>query len=301
MGNMTHVLNYNNTEIRAAGERLNMTDMWKAAGADPSRKPAEWLRSADAVRFIEFLAETMGIEVGNSQLQLVKVSKGGRGIGGSTAAHWQIGLAYAKYLSPEFHMWCNTVVRERMEGRGVAVPEVGELARRTDGIVRTTIHKVTGIERAVEGIGTVMRLMSDAVTDQDSRIGQIERALLDTADIVKTLVVANDPRVAALSRVSQKELLEKAKVPSKGRSSINRRFAYHLPRYAISNGVLPDRCPHSGTLLYPRDLADRFMKEKGSGWVRDHMAKVFGQGVLQFPDRRSGPPQPEGVGEGLST
>ncbi|WP_127089060.1 KilA-N domain-containing protein [Aquabacter cavernae] len=35
-----------------------------------------------------------------------------RGKGGGTYAHWQIGLAYAKYLSPEFHMWRNTAVRE---------------------------------------------------------------------------------------------------------------------------------------------------------------------------------------------
>jgi hypothetical protein len=42
-----------------------------------------------------------------------------RGKGGGTFAHWQIGLAYAKYLSPEFHMWCNEVVRERMEARSV--------------------------------------------------------------------------------------------------------------------------------------------------------------------------------------
>jgi hypothetical protein len=33
-------------------------------------------------------------------------------------------LAYAKYLSPEFHMWCNTVVRDRMEGRLVATEEL---------------------------------------------------------------------------------------------------------------------------------------------------------------------------------
>jgi hypothetical protein len=31
----------------------------------------------------------------------------------ATRAHWQIGLAYAKSLSPKFHLWCNTVVRER--------------------------------------------------------------------------------------------------------------------------------------------------------------------------------------------
>lgn len=36
-----------------------------------------------------------------------------RGVNGVTFAHWQIAMAYAKYLSPEFHVWCSTVVRER--------------------------------------------------------------------------------------------------------------------------------------------------------------------------------------------
>lgn len=35
------------------------------------------------------------------------------GRGGGTWAHWHIAMAYAKFLSNEFHMWANTVVRER--------------------------------------------------------------------------------------------------------------------------------------------------------------------------------------------
>ena len=34
---------------------------------------------------------------------------------GSTYAHWQIALAYAKYLDPELHIWCNEVVVDRFE------------------------------------------------------------------------------------------------------------------------------------------------------------------------------------------
>lgn len=44
----------------------------------------------------------------------IETTRGGRAPG--TWAHWQIALAYAKYLSPEFHIWCNTVVRDRMNG-----------------------------------------------------------------------------------------------------------------------------------------------------------------------------------------
>ena len=45
----------------------------------------------------------------------------------NTWAHWQIGLAYAKYLSPEFHMWCNEVIRDRMEGKSLPVQATSTL------------------------------------------------------------------------------------------------------------------------------------------------------------------------------
>ncbi|PJI56021.1 hypothetical protein CTI14_00375 [Methylobacterium radiotolerans] len=48
-------------------------------------------------------------------------------------------------------MWCNTAVRERMEGRSAhAIPgEIAGLIERTDGICRMMIGKVTGIEKAL--------------------------------------------------------------------------------------------------------------------------------------------------------
>jgi hypothetical protein len=107
-------LDFNGTIIRDHAEMLCMTDMWKAAGSDASRQPSNWLASADAERFIGFLSEIL--IPGNSGNELVKTVRGGRNPG--TWAHWQVGFAYAKYLSPEFHKWCNDVVRERMEGRG---------------------------------------------------------------------------------------------------------------------------------------------------------------------------------------
>lgn len=140
---------FNGVQIHDRKDDLCLTDMWKAQGSDPARKPSEWLRQEGAARFIEFLAESMGCaEVGKSHFGLVKVQKGGSERG-ATFAHWQIGLAYAKYLSPEFHMWCNTVVRERMEGKPTPAPFVidetqknaiggivkGILAKQLDGII----------------------------------------------------------------------------------------------------------------------------------------------------------------------
>src|SRR5690606_20782518 len=67
-------------------------------------------------------------------------------------------LAYAKYLSPEFHMWCNQVVRERMEvvhASGIS-PVTLEQIERSFGIMRQLIHKVTEMEKALPGIAAQM-------------------------------------------------------------------------------------------------------------------------------------------------
>lgn len=113
MERISKALIYKGEIVNARSEMLSLTDMWKAVKGDETRRPADWLASVDAKRFIDVVAETTDAE--NSGIALVETKKGGKAQG--TWAHWQIGLAYAKYLSPEFHVWCNTVVRDHMEGR----------------------------------------------------------------------------------------------------------------------------------------------------------------------------------------
>jgi len=96
---------------------LSLTDMWKASGGPSGRGPSDWLALASAKEFVAHV----DLIAGNPGNELVHVVRGGKRP--RTEAHWQIGLAYAKYLSPAFHMWCNTVVRERMEHKAVAVFE----------------------------------------------------------------------------------------------------------------------------------------------------------------------------------
>ena len=142
---------FNGVEIHDRNEMLCLTDMWRAAGAVEAKRPSNWTRKEGA-EFIEHVSLILNVPHGHIQTQ-----RGGSGAGrGATFAHWQIGLAYAKYLSPEFHMWCNTVVRERMEGPALRreahlPPEVLEMIRRDDGISRMLAHKVTEQGRAVPG------------------------------------------------------------------------------------------------------------------------------------------------------
>lgn len=151
---------YNGVTIAARSEKLSLTDMWKSAGSPVNREPWNWARF-EGKAFIE--AVSLSHNLSEAQVMVTK-----KGKGGSTFAHWQIGLAYAKYLSPEFHMWCNSVVRERMEGKSVSFatlpPEVMELIRRDDGISRMLAHKVTGIETTVQTLANAIAAIASVVS-----------------------------------------------------------------------------------------------------------------------------------------
>lgn len=106
---MSDLIHPSGAVVHMTGERLSLTDMWRAAGCPENREPFNWSRFEGA-RFIEVIAQLHNL----SEAQVLEAKKGRNG---GTWAHWQIGIAYAQYLSPEFHAWCNSVVRERMEGR----------------------------------------------------------------------------------------------------------------------------------------------------------------------------------------
>jgi len=256
------VLVYEGEVINARDEMLSLTDMWRAGKAPNNKGPYEWTRK-EGSSFIEAVALAHNTPEG-------RIISTKRGKGGSTFAHWQIALAYAKYLSPEFHMWCNTVVRERMEGRSIqtdAIPaDILEMIRRTDGISRMLSHKVTEIEKSIPLI-----------------VGKTVEA-----------AIASDARRAVLDYVSVRQLLVEAGAESKGRRSLNRRVGYRLGLLAREDGGAR-KCPHTGVWLYPRALADKFMRDEGAAMVKSHNDAARGQGVLKLvrpksPDERDPAP-----------
>ena len=97
------------TTIRDHDQSLCLTDMWKAAGSPNNKDPNSWMRTEAARLFVEHVSNL------NPANGRVIESKPGKG--GGTWAHWHVGFAYAKYLSPAFHVWCNEIVRAVMEGR----------------------------------------------------------------------------------------------------------------------------------------------------------------------------------------
>lgn len=90
-------------------ERVNLTDLWKISGSQKKDEPDRWYRLDSSKDFISVVATNLKTpEMG------VWISK--RGNGGGTFSHWQIALAYAKWISPEFHMEVNTIFMQYQNG-----------------------------------------------------------------------------------------------------------------------------------------------------------------------------------------
>lgn len=235
---------YNGEIITQRDERISLTDMWKASGADLARAPAEWLRSADAQRFVEFLAEAHNM--GNSHVIAVK-----RGKGGGTFGHWQVGLAYAKYLSPEFHVWCNTVVRERMEGR-------------------PAVSHVVLDESMKSAIGGIVKSVTGAI-------------VRDAMEVILPRLLEADPRAAATEFMPALDVLVEKGVPSRHRRAFSQKVSGRLRRYSTSHGHPMRISRPPSRYMFHVDAISGWMREEGTSMIASHVAALAGQGALQFP------------------
>lgn len=244
-------LSYNGSLIHSREEMLSLTDMWKAAGAQESKDPKYWRRQDAAAAFTEALALAENVSVDH----LFRI---GRGRGASTFAHWQVALAYAKYLSPEFHMWCNTVVRERMEGKSVSTaslsPEVLEMIRRADGVSRATIHKVTGIESTVQALAAAVSAIASVVQPP---AGAIHRTGKTAGQIWRD---HGFPRMRVTSWFSNRLCEMGCQIDGCGRGEL---------------GL------HTAKLFDP-DKADLWLRNGGRKLVEDYITQRRGQKVLRL-------------------
>lgn len=151
-GSMNDRLYFKGALIRDDAEFLCLTDMWRAAKAAEQKRPGKWLETEGARDFAAYLSET--IPPADS---LVRATEGRNG---ATWAHWQLAMAYAKYLSPEFHAWCNDVVRKVMAGESVTAPTSMDTAAIVASVIEGLAPVLTAIANAIRdfGIATASRL-----------------------------------------------------------------------------------------------------------------------------------------------
>jgi hypothetical protein len=87
---------------------MNLTNMWKAAGSKNAQRPAHFIELPSTQNFLISLENKLSIGLSDTWKTVM-------GRYGGMYAHYQIVLAFAQYLSPEFHIWCKEVVKERWE------------------------------------------------------------------------------------------------------------------------------------------------------------------------------------------
>jgi hypothetical protein len=89
---------------RDADQLVNLAQMWEAAGRPANKDPSTWRRKAGA-SFVRDLASELKAPAG----LIYWAARGRLPKGGIPQiwAHWQIALAYAKYLSNELHRFVN--------------------------------------------------------------------------------------------------------------------------------------------------------------------------------------------------
>jgi len=104
---------YNNVEIRCRQDSFYcLTDMWIATGSNPNKRPVDWLGQLQTKEFIKTLEDNNFHEVTHSHY--VESVRGTKDAG--TWAHYQIAIAYAKYLDPGFHIYVNEVFKRYKTG-----------------------------------------------------------------------------------------------------------------------------------------------------------------------------------------
>lgn len=79
---------------------VNLNQLWKAAGSPKRRDPKRWLDLDSSELFISALERKLNAKLGD----ILRVAYGR---GGETWGHWQIAMAYAKYLDPDLHIQVN--------------------------------------------------------------------------------------------------------------------------------------------------------------------------------------------------
>lgn len=160
-GGISTSLIYNGLAIRDRDQMLCLTDMWKAAGAGEAQRPANWFQQAGVEQFCQYVAASQNVAIDY-------IIQAERGRNGGTWAHWQVGMAYAQYLSPAFHAWCNSVVRQHMEGR--LAPTAWYVTQADfQQFAGQVIGAVSGMQGQIEALQAETRSRFDLIGEQLSQ------------------------------------------------------------------------------------------------------------------------------------
>ena len=117
-GGGIRIFQYNGSDITfnsGSTVMVNATQMAKPFG----KRPAKWLELPSTKKFLEALS---GIRKSDSAM--IQTESGGKVTGGGcTWMHEDVALEFARWLSPEFAIWCNDRIKELLRHGMTATPQ----------------------------------------------------------------------------------------------------------------------------------------------------------------------------------
>ncbi|WP_392562489.1 KilA-N domain-containing protein [Orbus sturtevantii] len=93
---------------------INATEAAKKFG----KKPAKWLELPSTGSYIDALAKALGFDVRKSDFELVKTTRGGAKSG--TWFHPKLAVAFARWLSDDFGVWCDLQIDKLIRSQKVS-------------------------------------------------------------------------------------------------------------------------------------------------------------------------------------
>ena len=103
-------INYNGKDFLldvAEGNLIDLNSLYVIVGSPINKDPYQWTKSPITQQLVKSLLATLNIR---NKRSILKAKKGL-----PVESHWQLAVAYAKYLAPEFHLAVNQVFKERLE------------------------------------------------------------------------------------------------------------------------------------------------------------------------------------------
>lgn len=107
------------------------------------KRPVDFLRLPTTRAYLEALAKDTGQLCENLTITTV-------GVTGGTLMHPDLGMEFARWLSPEFGIWCNRQIRRILRGEPPAAAEPGgstAVAARLVGMVEALVARIERLEQ----------------------------------------------------------------------------------------------------------------------------------------------------------
>lgn len=220
---LSKVFNYNGSNITFKREDdvvyVNATEMAKRFG----KVPGKWMELSSAQEFIKTLSVIRKLDNGG-----IQTTRGGVSGGGTTWMHEDVAMEFARWLSPEFAIWCNDKIKELLLTGTVSINR-GDLVERVktpkeylecsimvaeavQKLLKVSDASVAGIiNRAARNIGVEQLdyVPSDGVkfsaTDLLKKLGRAETIYQFNAKMEERGLLETKERISRSSKTGKKK------------------------------------------------------------------------------------------------